>query len=85
MKDLTNIKKEFENLSGSLLKPKNDMEVQTDDSLMPKQINSISKNENSNNSNINIQIYNNNINTNNKNFNISNTKKGSKRRISLKK
>ena len=80
VKDLTNIKKEFENLSGSLLKPKNDMEVQTDDSLMPKQINSISKNENSNNSNINIQIYNNNINTNNKNLNISNTKKGSKKK-----
>ena len=80
VKDLTNIKKEFENLSGSLLKPKRDNEVQTDDSLMPKQINSISKNENSNNSNINIQIYNNNINTNNKNLNISNTKKGSKKK-----
>jgi hypothetical protein len=80
VKDLTNIKKEFENLSGSLLKPKNDMEVQTDDSLMPKQINSISKNENSNNSNINIQIYNNNINTNNKNLNMSNNKKGSKKK-----
>ena len=77
--DLTNIKKEFENLSGSLLKPKKDTEVQTDDSLMPKQINSVSKNENSNNSNINIQIYNNNINTNNKNLNISNNKKGSKK------
>ena len=78
--DLTNIKKEFENLSGSLLKPKKDTEVQTDDSLMPKQINSVSKNENSNNSNINIQIYNNNINTNNKNLNMSNNKKGSKKK-----
>ena len=78
--DLTNIKKEFENLSGSLLKPKKDIEVQTDDSLMTKQISSISKNENSNNSNINIQIYNNNINTNNKNLNISNGKKGSKKK-----
>ena len=80
VKDLTNIKKEFENLSGSLLKPKIDNEAQTDESLMPKPINTNLKNSSSNNSNINIQIYNNNINTSNKNINISNTKKGSKKK-----
>ena len=80
LKDLNNIKKEYENLSGSLLKPKNDNETQTDDSLMPKTNNENLKNSNSNNSNINIQIYNNNINTNNKNLNISNNKKGSKKK-----
>ena len=78
LKDLNNIKKEYENLSGSLLKPKIDNEAQTDEILFPKQTNRNSKN--ANNSNINIQIYNNNINTNNKNINISNTKKGSKKK-----
>ena len=78
LKDLNNIKKEYENLSGSLLKPKIDNEVQTDESLFQKQNNLNSKN--SNNSNINIQIYNNNINNNNKNINISNSKKGSKKK-----
>ena len=80
LKDLENIKKEYENLSGYLLKPKIDDETQTDDALIQKQNSSNSKNNNSNNSNINIQIYNNNINTNNKNINISNTKKGSKKK-----
>ena len=83
LKDLNNMKKEFENLSGALLKPKIDKEIQTDDTLIPKQINMTSKNGNSNNNdshNINIQIYNNNINNNNKNINISNTKKGSKKK-----
>ena len=79
IKDLENVKKEYENLSGSLLKPKVDNEAQTDDSLIQKQNSSNLKNSNSN-SNINIQIYNNNINTNNKNINISNTKKGSKKK-----
>ena len=78
LKDLNNIKKEYENLSGSLLKPKIDNEAQTDEILFQKQTNTNSKN--ANNSNINIQIYNNNINTNNKNINISNTKKGSKKK-----
>ena len=78
LKDLNNIKKEYENLSGSLLKPKIDNEAQTDEILYPKPTNTNSKN--ANNSNINIQIYNNNINTNNKNINISNTKKGSKKK-----
>ena len=80
LKDLENVKKEYENLSGSLLKPKVDNEAQTDDSLIQKQNSSNFKNSNSNSSNINIQIYNNNINTNNKNINISNTKKGSKKK-----
>ena len=83
LKDLNNMKKEFENLSGTLLKPKIDKEIQTDDTLIPKQINMNSKNGTSNNNdthNINIQIYNNNINNNNKNINISNTKKGSKKK-----
>ena len=80
LKDLENVKKEYENLSGSLLKPKVDNEAQTDDSLIQKQNSSNLKNSNSNSSNINIQIYNNNINTNNKNINISNTKKGSKKK-----
>ena len=78
LKDLNNIKKEYENLSGSLLKPKIDNEAQTDEILFQNQTNTNSKN--ANNSNINIQIYNNNINTNNKNINISNTKKGSKKK-----
>ena len=80
LKDLENVKKEYENLSGSLLKPKVDNEAQTDDSLIQKQNSSNLKNSNSNSSNINIQIYNNNINTNNKNINISNSKKGSKKK-----
>ena len=81
LKDLNNIKKEYENLSGSLLKPKIDNGIQTDESLMTKPSNTNYKNSTaSNNSNINIQIYNNNINTNNKNINISNTKKGSKKK-----
>ena len=80
LKDLENVKKEYENLSGSLLKPKVDNEAQTDDSLIQKQNSSNLKNSNSNSSNINIQIYNNNINTNNKNINISNTQKGSKKK-----
>ena len=80
LKDLENVKKEYENLSGSLLKPKVDNEAQTDDSLIQKQNSSNLKNSNSNSSNINIQIYNNNINTNNKNINISNSKKGNKKK-----
>ena len=76
VKDLDNLKKEFENLSGSLLKPKIDTETQTDESLLP--INNL-KNTNNNN-NINIQIYNN-TNTNNNissNKNINSSNKGSK-------
>ena len=69
LKDLDNIKKEFENLSGSLLKPRTNSEAQTDESLLvTKQSSSNLKNENNNN-NINIQI--NNINSN---------KKGSKKK-----
>ena len=85
--DLNNIKKEFENLSGSLLNPKIDKESQTDDSLTLTNKNSGNnlKNNSSNNSNINIQIYNNNINSNNKNISISNTKKGSKKKTIPKK
>ena len=85
--DLNNIKKEFENLSGSLLNPKIDKESQTDDSLTLTNKNSGNnlKNNSSNNSNINIQIYNNNINSNNKNISISNTKKGSKKKTISKK
>ena len=68
LKDLDNIKKEFENLSGSLLKPRTNSEAQTDESLLvTKQSSSNLKNENNNN--INIQI--NNINSN---------KKGSKKK-----
>ena len=70
LKDLDNIKKEFENLSGSLLKPRTNSEAQTDESLLvTKQSSSNLKNENNNNNNINIQI--NNINSN---------KKGSKKK-----
>ena len=70
LKDLDNIKKEFENLSGSLLKPRTNSEAQTEESLLvTKQSPSNLKNENNNN-NINIQI-NNNINSN---------KKGSKKK-----
>ena len=79
--DLNNIKKEFENLSGSLLKPKIDKESQTDDNLLIK--NNNLKNSSTNNNNINIQIYNNNINSNNKNINISNTKKGIKKKNNI--
>ena len=68
LKDLDNIKKEFENLSGSLLKPRTNSEAQTDESLLiTKQSSPNLKNENNNN--INIQI--NNINSN---------KKGSKKK-----
>ena len=67
LKDLDNIKKEFENLSGSLLKPRTNSEAQTDESLLTtKQTLSNLKNDNNN---INIQI--NNINSN---------KKGSKKK-----
>ena len=86
LKDLDNIKKEFENLSGSLLKPKIDIETQTDESLI-----SLTNLKNTNNNNnINIQIYNNTNNNNNssnnsnsssnKNINISNRNKGSKKK-----
>ena len=68
LKDLDNIKKEFENLSGSLLKPRTNSEAQTDESLLvTKQPSTNLKNDNNNN--INIQI--NNINSN---------KKGSKKK-----
>ena len=68
LKDLDDIKKEFENLSGSLLKPRTNSEAQTDESLLiTKQSSPNLKNENNNN--INIQI--NNINSN---------KKGSKKK-----
>ena len=87
LKDLDNIKKEFENLSGSLLKPKIDIETQTDESLLNL------KNTNNNN-NINIQIYNNtntntsnsnNISTNNvnKNINLSNRNKGNSKKKNI--
>ena len=75
LKDLDNLKKEFENLSGSLLKPKIDIDTQTDESLM-----SLTNMKNTNNNNnINIQIYNNtNNNISNKNLGASNRNKGSK-------
>ena len=89
LKDLDNIKKEFENLSGSLLKPKIDIETQTEESLLNL------KNTNNNN-NINIQIYNNtntntntsnsnNISTNNvnKNINLSNRNKGNSKKKNI--
>ena len=86
LKDLDNIKKEFESLSGSLLKPKIDIETQTDESLISL---TNLKNTNNNNNNINIQIYNNtnnnntrnnNSNNSNKNLNTSNRNKGSKKK-----
>ena len=84
LKDLDNIKKEFENLSGSLLKQKIDIETQTEESLI-----SLTNVKNTNNSNnINIQIYNN-TNSNNidskNNLNLSNKNKGSKKKIIPKK
>ena len=48
LKDLNNIKKEYENLSCSLLKPKIDNEVQTDDSIY-NQTNTNPKNSNNSN------------------------------------
>ena len=83
LKDLDNIKKEFENLSGSLLKPKVDIETQTDESLI-----SLTNLKNTNNNNnINIQIYNNTNNNSsnnnaitNKNLNAFARNKGSKKK-----
>ena len=84
LKDLDNIKKEFENLSGSLLKPKIDKEIQTDEPLTP-----LTKLKNTNNNNINIQIYNNtNSNNNNnvgsnKNLNILNKNKANSKKKNI--
>ena len=85
LKDLDNIKKEFENLSGSLLKPKIDKEIQTDEPLTP-----LTKLKNTNNNNINIQIYNNNTNSNinnnvgsNKNLNILNKNKANSKKKNI--